>query len=129
MQVFKIPQGRLKTSIFDTMKIRESIKNKASDFVALCKKHKVKTLYAFGSSTNDSFIEGSSDIDLLIELDIADPLARGENLIILWDKLEDFFQLKVDILTNSSIKNPILRNSIESSKMLIYDGKKQEISI
>ena len=34
---------------------------------------------------------------------------------------------KVDLLTNASIKNPILRKSIDTTKTLIYDGKKQEI--
>jgi uncharacterized protein len=104
------------------MKIKESIKSKAGEFLTLCKVHKVKTLYAFGSSTNETFEEGSSDIDLLIELEIDDPIIRGENLLSLWDKLEDFFQRKVDLLTSGSIKNPILRKSIDASKMLIYDG-------
>jgi len=49
-------------------------------------------------------------------------------LIDLWDKFEKFFQRKVDLLTISSIKNPILRKSIDSSKLLIYDGKEQKVS-
>ena len=52
----------------------------------------------------------------------------GENLIDLWDKFEKIFQRKVDLLTNSSIRNPILRNSIDASKILIYDGKEQKVS-
>jgi uncharacterized protein len=88
------------------MKIKEAIESKASEFLILCKMHKVKTLYAFGSSTNVSFREGSSDIDLLVELDIEDPIERGENLMSLWDKLEVFFHSKVDLLTTGSIKTP-----------------------
>ena len=94
----------------------------------MCKNHEVKTLYAFGSSVNNNFNEESSDIDLLIELNTEDPVKRGENLMALWDKFESFFMRKVDLLTTSSIKNPILRQSIESSKVLIYDGQKQEVS-
>lgn len=90
--------------------------------------HDVKTLYAFGSSVNNQFDEASSDIDLLIEIDTQDPIKRGENLMSLWEKLEFFFQRKVDLLTNSSIRNPILRQNIDSSKVLIYYGKRQEIS-
>ncbi|MBZ9786809.1 nucleotidyltransferase domain-containing protein [Psychroflexus sp. CAK57W] len=100
-----------------------------SDFQSLCKAHHVKNLYAFGSSTTDQFNEDSSDIDLLIEIDIDDPIERGENLMNIWDKLEEFFQRKVDLLTNTSIKNPILRKSINSTKVLIYDGEEQKISI
>lgn len=111
------------------MNLKDSIKNGFSDFLHLCKAHKVKTLHAFGSSITDRFNERTSDIDLLIEMDIDDPIERGENLLMIWDKFEQFFQRKVDLLTNSSIKNPILRRTIDAEKQLIYDGEKQEIFI
>ena len=110
------------------MKMKETITAKLTEFLSLCKNHKVKTIYAFGSATNESFNEETSDIDLLIEIDSEDPIVRGENLMSIWDKLEDFFQRKVDVLTNASIKNPILKKSIENSKILIYDGKEQKVS-
>ena len=111
------------------MNLKESIKYKMNEFLSLCKAHNVKNLYAFGSSITDKFDENSSDIDLLIEIDNDDPIERGENLMNIWDKFEQFFQRKVDLLTNSSIKNPVLKKSIDSTKILIYDGQKQEISI
>ncbi|MEC4003625.1 nucleotidyltransferase domain-containing protein [Flavobacterium sp. SUN052] len=110
------------------MNLKDSINSNSKEFLSLCQSHDVKTLYAFGSSTNDQFDEITSDIDLLVELDTKDPIKRGENLIDLWDKFEKIFQRKVDLLTNSSIKNPILRKSIESSKILIYDGKVRKVS-
>ena len=111
------------------MNLKESIKYKMTDFLSLCKAHNVKNLYAFGSSITDKFNDESSDIDLLIEIDYDDPIERGENLMNIWDKFEQFFQRKVDLLTNTSIKNPILKKSIDSTKILIYDGQKQEISL
>ncbi len=119
----------IKNTYLYRMNLKDSIKSKSKEFLTLCKMHDVKTLYAFGSSTNDQFNEETSDIDLLVELDTQDPIARGENLMNLWEKFELFFQRKVDLLTNASIKNPILRKNIDSSKMLIYDGQKQEVSI
>ena len=110
------------------MNLRDSIKHKMNDFLALCKTHNVKNLYAFGSSITENFNEDSSDIDLLIEMENEDPIERGENLLLIWDKFESFFQRRVDLLTNSSIKNPVLRKSIEATKVLIYDGKEQKIS-
>lgn len=110
------------------MKMKESIKAKLTEFLALCKSHNVKNIYAFGSAVTEKFNEETSDIDLLIEIDSDDPIVRGENLMSIWDKLEDFFQRKVDLLTSSSIKNPILRKSIDDTKILIYDGKEQKIS-
>ena len=110
------------------MNLQESIKVKPEEFITLCENHDVKTLYAFGSSINNNFKEETSDIDLLIELNTEDPIKRGENLISLWDKFEIFFQRKVDLLTNSSLRNPILKKSIDSSKILIYDGKEHKVS-
>jgi len=106
------------------MNLMNSIKEKAKEFITLCENHDVKTLYAFGSSVNKNFKEESSDIDLLIELNTLDPILRGELLIDIWDKFETFFQRKVDLLTFNSIKNPILRKNIDSTKILIYEGEK-----
>lgn len=110
------------------MNLKDSIQGKPNEFITLCKNHDVKELYVFGSSVSGKFKEDSSDIDLLIELSTQDPVERGENLLNIWDKLEAFFNRKVDLLTNSSIKNPILKKSIDSSKILIYDGKELKVS-
>ena len=109
------------------MNLKESIQTKPEEFMTLCKSYDVKSLYAFGSSITDRFQEDTSDIDLLIELNTDDPLKRGEALLNLWDKFETFFQRKVDLLTASSIRNPILKKSIESSKVLFYDGKELDV--
>lgn len=99
------------------------IKENYQSFVGLCRQHKVSKLYAFGSSVTENFDPVTSDIDLLVELDIEDPIQYGETLIFLWDKLEEFFNRKVDLLTAESIKNPYLKRNIESTKRLIYDGQ------
>ena len=62
------------------MIIKEEILKQKSDFRTLCKNHKVRYLYAFGSSTTDKFDFNSSDIDLLVEIDDPDPIERGEKL-------------------------------------------------
>jgi len=110
------------------MEMKESIKTKLAEFLSLCKSHNVKNIYAFGSAVTENFDNKTSDIDLLVEIDSEDPIIRGENLMSLWDKLEDFFQKKVDLLTNSSIRNPILKKNIDDTKILIYDGKEQKVS-
>ncbi|MBA4302737.1 MAG: DNA polymerase subunit beta [Sphingobacteriaceae bacterium] len=111
------------------MYLKQEIKEHQIEFIQLCDEHDVKEMYAFGSSVNGNFKEAESDIDLLVELKTVDPTERGENLLQLWDKLEVFFKRKVDLLTKASIKNPVLKLSIDRSKILIYDGKSQEISV
>jgi predicted nucleotidyltransferase len=111
------------------MVIRDQISKKKNDFVLLCKSHNVKYLYAFGSSVDERFDPMTSDIDLLVEIDSSDPIDRGEKLLSLWDLFENFFNRKVDLLTESSIRNPYLKSSIESTKVLIYDGSGKKVSI
>src|SRR5450759_1226663 len=109
------------------MIIKDEILKRQKYFDVLCKNHKVKYLYAFGSSVTSRFDFKKSDIDLLVEIDSSDPIDRGEKLLSLWDLFEVFFQRKVDLLTESSIFNPYLRKSIDSTKVLIYDGSGQKI--
>jgi predicted nucleotidyltransferase len=111
------------------MRIQEEIQNQLAIFNALCQKHHVKYLYAFGSATTNKFDAERSDIDLLVEIDEQDPMERGEKLLVLWDTFEDFFHRKVDLLTENSIKNPYLRKDIDSTKVLIYDRKGTEIFV
>jgi predicted nucleotidyltransferase len=109
------------------MIIKDEILKHQKDFTILCKSHKVKYLYAFGSSVTERFDVNKSDIDLLVEIDSKDPIDRGEKLLALCDLFEVFFQRKVDLLTDSSIRNPFLRKSIDLTKVLIYDGSGQKI--
>jgi len=109
------------------MVIQDEILKQVTDFTALCQIHKVRYLYAFGSSTTDKFNDETSDIDLLVEIDDPDPIERGEKLLSLWDAFETFFHRKVDLLTDSSIRNPYLRKSIDSTKILIYDGQSSKV--
>ena len=111
------------------MTIGSIITERYSDFVSLCKDHKVSKIYAFGSSVTDHFDPAKSDIDVIVELDIKDPIEYGEMLLLLWDNLEAFFNRKVDLLTDDSIRNPYLRKSIESTKKMIYDGQREKVFV
>ena len=110
------------------MRVQKDIALHLNEFQTLCKEFGVSSLYAFGSSTTNKFTE-QSDIDLLVEIDIPDAVERGEKLMSLWDKLELFFKRKVDLLTNNSIKNPYLRKSIDQTKVLLYDGKRDQVFV
>lgn len=111
------------------MKLKELIHKNSSDFLELCETYEVDKLYGFGSAINSRFNDITSDIDLLVELKTEDPIQRGINLMNLWDQLELFFGRKVDLLTEVSIHNPILKENINATKILLYDGKRKEVFI
>jgi len=106
--------------------LSDILQNRKEQFLQLCKSHRIKNLFAFGSSVQGEF-KTESDIDLLVEMDESSPISRGELLISLWDQLEFFFQRKVDLLTNQSLQNPLLKENIDKTKRLIYDGESEQI--
>ena len=85
----------------------------------LCKKHKVRKLFAFGSVLTSKF-KKTSDIDLVVDFQDVDLYSYADNYFDLKDSLERLFKREVDLLEDKAIKNPYLRQSIESSKQLIY---------
>lgn len=111
------------------MDLMTLIKERYKDFIDLCRAHKVDKIYAFGSSITDHFDPYKSDIDLVVKVDIDDPVDRGEALLSLWDKLETLFKRKVDLLTEESIRNPYLKASIDRTKKLIYDGEGEKVFV
>ena len=85
----------------------------------LCLKHKVARLFVFGSVLSRKF-KKSSDIDLLVDFKDIDLYDYADNYFDLKDALENILKRNVDLLEDKAINNPYLRQSIDSSKQLIY---------
>ncbi len=85
----------------------------------LCNKHKVSTLFIFGSILTSKF-KNSSDIDLLVDFADVDLYDYADNYFDLKYSLENLLKREIDLLEDKAIKNPFLRQSIDSSKQLIY---------
>lgn len=97
---------------------------------ALCRRHGVYRLFAFGSIVAGTFDETTSDLDLQVELPPTDdPVSRGLTLLELWDDLETLFGRKVDLLTEQPVENPFFRQALERTKILVYDRSSQEIPV
>lgn len=119
----------IKKNHFWFIRMEVQIAGHVEEFKAMCRDHKVDRIYAFGLAISNKFNEKTSDIDLLVELTASDPFEKGELLLSLWDALEFFFDRKVDLLTHQSIKNPVLRKSIEQTKQLIYDRAGEKVFV
>ena len=85
----------------------------------LCKNHKVKSLYAFGSVLNDSFNE-TSDIDLVVDFQQIDLLDYADNYFDFKFSLEKIFNRPIDLLEEKAIKNPYFRESLNQQRKLVY---------
>lgn len=89
--------------------------------ISLFEKHKIKDAYLFGSALTDKFDEKKSDVDFLVNfVDGIDPLEKGE---LLWDlrfSLEDSLKRPVDLITETSLKNPYFIEEVNETKVKIY---------
>lgn len=108
--------------------LRDLITRDRTGFQRLCEDHEVATLHAFGSAVHGPF-GPDSDVDLVVDLKARDPLRFGELMLDLWDRLELFFGRKVDLLTLRSVKNPVMREEIERTKVLVYDGSQAQVLV
>ena len=86
---------------------------------ALCKAHKVKSLYAFGSILTDKFND-QSDIDLIVDFRDVQLLDYADNYFDLKFSLEDTVKRSVDVLEKKAIKNPYFKKAVEKDMQLIY---------
>ena len=83
--------------------------------------HKIERAFIFGSAVTGEFNE-KSDLDFLVRFQPdLDPLERGELWWNLHDKLRDFFNREIDIVTENSLKNPYFIKELNETKELIYE--------
>lgn len=85
----------------------------------LCEKYDIKTMYVFGSVVTDKF-KDNSDIDILISFKDIPFEKYTDNYFDLHYELEKLFNRKIDLLTENSLSNPFLIESIEETKQLLY---------
>ncbi len=76
-------------------------------------------MYLFGSVCTEHFNE-TSDIDILIEFKDISFEKYTDNYFELHYELEKLFKRKIDLVTNKSLTNPFLIESIEETKELLY---------
>jgi uncharacterized protein len=95
------------------------VQHHIEDLKRLCAIYQVEKLYLFGSALNASFNK-KSDIDLLVKFKSIELSRYFDNYIAFKDNLEKLLGREVDLLEEQTLRNPILINSINKSKELIY---------
>jgi len=96
------------------------IEKNIDTLIILCKQHKVKELYIFGSILTTDFND-SSDIDFLVQFENIDILEYADNYFDFKEKLEKLFGREIDLLENQAIRNPIFRKVLDRDKRIVYD--------
>ena len=87
---------------------------------ALCRRYKVRKLYAFGSILTPRFNE-DSDVDILVDFNSEiDFNNYADNYFDFHNALRTLFGREVDLVDESAVKNPYFREELEETKHLIY---------
>jgi predicted nucleotidyltransferase len=97
------------------------IEKNRTEVAALCARHGVKRLEAFGSIMRIDFDEDTSDVDILVEFD-ASVASSFSNFLSLKDALEKLLGRPVDLVELKAVRNRRLRYYIERGKAAIYDA-------
>ena len=89
-----------------------------NDVAQLCKKYSISELAIFGSSLRDDFSK-KSDIDILVSFDKNSEITLFD-IMDLEDEFSNLLKRKVDIVEKESLRNPIRKKNILSSREIIY---------
>lgn len=99
--------------------MQKLIEDNLSGLQLLCKTYDIKTMYVFGSACTDGF-NLDSDIDILISFKDISFEKYTDNYFSLHADLEKLFERKIDLITENSLSNPYLIESVEETKQLLY---------
>lgn len=85
----------------------------------LCDTYHVERLHLFGSALTSNF-NAKSDIDFLVKFKPIELAEYFENYMNFKENLKKLFGREIDLVEEQTLKNPILIQSINKSKELIY---------
>ena len=90
------------------------------EIIRVCRRLPVKRLGLFGSALSQNFSQ-SSDIDVLVVFDPGENIDLFDKYFELKEQLEKIFKRDVDLVVDKHFKNPVLRESINRTRMVIYE--------
>jgi predicted nucleotidyltransferase len=86
----------------------------------VCRSLPVKRLGLFGSALSRNFSQGS-DVDVLVIFDSGEDIDLFDKYFELKERLEEIFEREVDLVVDKKFRNPVLRESIDRTRMVIYE--------
>ncbi len=85
----------------------------------LCERHKVKSLYAFGSILTENF-NSESDVDLMVVFSTIEVEDYADNYFDFKFSLQDILNRPIDLLEEKAIKNPYFKTAVFNQRALVY---------
>jgi len=102
------------------LSVLPALQDKLPQLHDLCRAHRVRNLWLFGSAVGDDFDPVTSDLDFLVEFDSSVLAHRARHFFALEADLKRLFGREIDLGEPDGIRNPFLRESIEATKVPVY---------
>ena len=97
------------------------ISDNIHQITALCKQHRVKELYVFGSAARNE-MKDESDVDLLYTMQEIPLEEHADNFFDMLWAFEALFNRKVDMVAQDYLKNKYFIREVNEKKVLVYNG-------
>lgn len=104
------------------------IEQHLDDLKKLCERFYVSELYVFGSVAQNKSSE-SSDIDFLVRFSGVEPMEYFDNYMDFKAGLATLFSKDIDLVEIQTVKNPILKKSINRDKIMLYGRADSKVAI
>ena len=96
------------------------LEEKRATVVELCHRHGVERLEVFGSAARGEGAAAVNDFDFIVRfLEPGNP-GYADRYLAFAEALERVFNQPVDLLTERSIRNPILKRAIDRDRRVVY---------
>ena len=86
----------------------------------ICQRRHVQRIELFGSATGPDFDAATSDLDFLVTFEELPLNSYADAYFGLLDDLQKLFHRPVDLVVESSIRNPYFREAVDSTRTLVY---------
>lgn len=103
------------------------IEQHRKEIEALCEKHKVLSLYVFGSvARGDDNVK--SDVDFLVTFSEEDLYNHFDNYCDFLKSMEKLLNKRIDLVSEKYLHNPYLKKYIDASKVMLYEKRYPDLA-
>jgi predicted nucleotidyltransferase len=102
--------------------VADIIEQKRQEIAALCRTHRVRALWVFGSATTDAWDSETSDIDFLVDLGEYES-GVADRFLDLADDLESIVGRSIDLVTVAGLAgNPPMERRVHAQRVMLYES-------
>jgi len=88
---------------------------------AACRRHRVVSSALFGSATQTEAGIVPNDLDILVAFEPLEPRMKAQEYAALVAELEEIMGMPVDVMVSTAVRNPLLAEEIERTKVVLYE--------